>query len=74
MLGEDHLTIRSGTLALGTMKSIEYWRMNPASEVVVWDRLWEQFMPVPVSVQISPTSGHLAWFNQVRCKVDCARM
>ncbi|KAE8543087.1 hypothetical protein D1P53_000574 [Cryptococcus gattii VGV] len=58
------MDFREGTLALGTMKGIEYWRMSPTSEVVVWDRLWEQFMPLPVSVRISPTSGHLAWFNQ----------
>lgn len=72
MLDEHHLTIRSGTLALGTKKGIEYWRMNPTSEVVVWDRLWEQSLLAPASVRISPASGHLAWFSQVRCKVNWA--
>lgn len=72
MIGERHLIIRPGTLALGTKKGIEYWRMNPTSEVVVWDRLWEQPLPVPASVRISPASGHLAWFSEVRCKVNSA--
>ncbi|OXG74617.1 WD-repeat protein [Cryptococcus neoformans var. grubii Br795] len=58
------MDFRDGTLALGTKKGIEYWRMNPTSEVVVWDRLWEQPLPVPASVRISPASGHLAWFSE----------
>ncbi|KAK6905133.1 hypothetical protein I203_105952 [Kwoniella mangroviensis CBS 8507] len=57
------LDFRAGTLALGTKNGIEYWRMDPQAEVVVWDRLWERTYPTPTSISLSPSSGHIAWFK-----------
>ncbi|WVO14859.1 hypothetical protein L204_102498 [Cryptococcus depauperatus] len=57
------LDFRSGGLALGTSKGIEYWRMDPTAEVVVWDHIWERNLHKPTSIQASPCSGYLAWFT-----------
>nr|XP_019048640.1 WD-repeat protein [Kwoniella bestiolae CBS 10118]OCF27570.1 WD-repeat protein [Kwoniella bestiolae CBS 10118] len=57
------LDFRAGTLVLGTQNGIEYWRMNPQAEVVVWDRLWERSHPTPTSIHLSPSSGHIAWYK-----------
>nr|XP_019014432.1 WD-repeat protein [Kwoniella pini CBS 10737]OCF53213.1 WD-repeat protein [Kwoniella pini CBS 10737] len=54
----------SGTLVLGTQNGIEYWRMDPQAEVVVWDRLWARPYPTPSDIHISPASGHIAWYTK----------
>ncbi|WWC85740.1 uncharacterized protein L201_000606 [Kwoniella dendrophila CBS 6074] len=58
------LDFRAGALVLGTQNGIEYWRMDPQAEVVVWDRLWERSYPAPTSIHLSPASGHIAWFRE----------
>ncbi|WRT63649.1 uncharacterized protein IL334_000572 [Kwoniella shivajii] len=58
------LDFRSGILLLGTQDGIEFWRMDPQAEVVVWDRIWQRPYPAPTSIHISPSSGHIAWFTK----------
>ncbi|KAK8845415.1 hypothetical protein IAR55_006128 [Kwoniella newhampshirensis] len=62
------LDFLAGTLVLGTQQGIEYWRMDPKAEVVVWDRLWERSYPPPTSIHISPATGHLAWIGEEQQK------
>ncbi|WVQ94063.1 hypothetical protein IAU59_001141 [Kwoniella sp. CBS 9459] len=54
----------AGTLVIGSRNGIEFWRMDPQAEVVVWDRLWERSYPSPRSICLSPASGHIAWYEE----------
>lgn len=46
---------------LGTQKEVEIWQMDPAADIVVWDRLGSIPTAADPIVALHPSKYHLAW-------------